>query len=125
MPEETETLVDRLCTCCICGGTNKKFGYTSNIGDVCDFCDGTDKDAYVFLNMAKRESKARTNQSMHNITERLKITDRVKFINEGTCLLDDEFYYYAQKRKARVKGTTKQYQMRGFQHFIDVFGKNK
>jgi len=81
-------------------------------------------DEYIGLQIAHQKMKASRRQSMHNISERLKIVDRVEFPNEGTCLLDGKFYYYAQKKKARVKGTKKQYQMRGFQHFIDVFGKD-
>ena len=60
---------------------------------------------------------------MHNMVERLGLTDRVSFPNEGTCLLDGKFFYYAQKKKARKKGKNKHYSMRGFQHFIDTFGQ--
>jgi hypothetical protein len=70
-----------------------------------------------------RQKRTRNRNAMHNISKRLKILDRVEFPNEGTCLLDGQFYYYAQKRKARVKGKTRYYQMRGFEHFVSVFGR--
>ena len=81
-------------------------------------------DEYEGVNRYRREMRANKRQSMHNMAKRLKIVERVEFPNEGTCLLDGQFYYYAQKKKARVKGNNKYYQMRGFQHFIDVFGKD-
>lgn len=77
---------------------------------------------YAELNEAKKRSRARRRNAMHNIAARKKMLHRVEFPNEGTCLLDGRVYYYAQKRKARVKGRTKYYDMRGFEHFITVFG---
>ena len=74
------------------------------------------------INEAKKKTQARKRNAMHNIAKRLKIAERVEFPNEGTCLLDGRVYYYAQKKKAKVKGTMKYYQMRGFEHFVKVFG---
>jgi len=82
-------------------------------------------DEYGLVRELTRQHRRSKRNAMHNISKRLKILDRVEFPNEGTCLLDGKFYYYAQKRKARVKGKKKMYQMRGFQHFIDVFGKDE
>jgi hypothetical protein len=83
--------------------------------------DDSDSKMWDLIHQAKRASRDRKRNAMYNISERLKILDRVEFVNEGTCLLDGKFYYYAQKKKARVKGKNKYYTMRGFQHFIDVF----
>jgi len=73
----------------------------------------------------RKESRENKRNSMHNMCEKNKIVDRVEFPNEGTCLVDGEFYYYCQSKKARKVGQNKYYQMRGFQHFIDTFLKNK
>lgn len=78
-------------------------------------------DEWDGVHEAVRRSRARKRNAMHNIAERLGISERLEFINEGTCLLDGRVYYYAQKRKARVKGKGKYYQMRGFEHFAQVF----
>lgn len=109
--------------CSLCGKHNTKISYScDDLGNVCLHCDATDKDAYASIKIWRKESRRRKRNAMRNIAKRLKITHRVKFPNEGTCLLDDKVYYYAQKRKARVKGQKKYYQMRGFEHFIKVFG---
>lgn len=109
--------------CSLCGKQSTEISYSCDeLGNVCRHCDATDKDAYASIKIWRKESRRRKRNAMRNIAKRLKITDRVKFPNEGTCLLDDKVYYYAQKRKARVKGQKKYYQMRGFEHFIKVFG---
>lgn len=77
---------------------------------------------YIELNEARKKSRARNRNAMRNIARRMKIEDRVEFPNEGTCLLDGRVYYYAQKKRARVKGEKKYYDMRGFKHFVEVFG---
>lgn len=111
--------------CSLCGQPGE-IKYTSDdIGRVCVHCEATDKDAYAAMRSAKRASKDRNRNAMHNIADKMGVADRVTFPNEGTCLLDGKFYYYAQKKKARVKGKQKYYKMRGFQHFIDRFGKPK
>lgn len=74
------------------------------------------------VNESRKRGKSRRRNAMWNISKRMKILDRVTFPNEGTCLLDGRVYYYAQKRRARVKGTKKYYDLRGFQHFVEVFG---
>jgi hypothetical protein len=85
--------------------------------------DEGDDNLWRILGKARQESCHRRANAMINISKKKKIMDRVEFINDGTCLLDNRVYYYAQKKKARVKGQTKYYQMRGFAHFIKVFGK--
>jgi len=86
-------------------------------------CDDTDKDMWAEMRQGQKRAKARKRNAMHNIAKRMKIEDRVEFPNEGTCLLDGHVYYYAQKKKARVKGRNKYYQMRGFKHFVEVFAR--
>jgi hypothetical protein len=88
-------------------------------------CTDYDDDSGMWeaMRAAQEASRERKRSAMHNISARLKILDRVEFINEGTCLLDGRVYYYAQKKKARVKGEKKYYQMRGFEHFVKVFGR--
>lgn len=81
-------------------------------------------DEWEAMHEARKKSRGRKRNAMHNIAARLGIADRLEFINEGTCLLDGRVYYYAQKRKARVKGQDKYYQMRGFEHFAQVFAFN-
>lgn len=81
----------------------------------------TDFPTVEFAEARKKERKRRR-VAMHNVASRLGILDRVEFPNAGTCLFDDRVYYYAQTRKARVKGQRKYYQMRGFGHFVEVFG---
>ena len=108
--------------CGLCGQV-REIKYTSNdLGPVCVHCEAGDKDMWAGLKNDRTKSRERKRNAMHDIAKRLKITDRVEFPNDGTCILDGHVYYYAQKRKARVKGTKKYYQMRGFEHFVSVFG---
>lgn len=109
--------------CSLCGNT-REIKYTDDeLGDVCDYCESTDKDMWASLKQSRSRGRERKRNAMYNISKRLKILDRVEFPNEGTCLLDGKVYYYAQKKKARVKGQKKYYQMRGFEHFVTVFGR--
>lgn len=111
--------------CSLCGGM-REVKYTSeNLGVVCALCEATDRDLWASLKEDRKKSRERKRNAMHNIAKRMKIESRVEFPNEGTCLLDGKVYYYAQKKKARVKGQSKYYQMRGFQHFVDVFANKK
>jgi hypothetical protein len=64
-------------------------------------------------------------RSLCNMITKFKLADRTKWINNATVLIDDKYYYYAQRRKARVKGKNKYYQMRGFEHFYEVFLREK
>lgn len=109
-------------TCSLCGRDGEIKYSADDIGNVCVHCEATDKDMWASLKHDRQKNRQQKRNAMWNISERLKIMDRVEFPNEGTCLLDGRVYYYAQKRKARVKGEKKYYQMRGFEHFIKVFG---
>lgn len=80
-------------------------------------------DEYEGLREARRRKRRRNRNAMRKAVEKSGVLERVEFINEGTCLLDGKFYYYAQKKTARRKGDSKYYQMRSFEHFIEVFGK--
>jgi hypothetical protein len=111
-----------IATCSLCGREAAICHADDELGNVCIHCEASDKDMWEALKQARQKSQARKRNAMHNIAKRLKILDRVEFPNEGTCLLDGKVYYYAQKRKARVKGQAKYYQMKGFEHFIQVFG---
>jgi hypothetical protein len=52
------------------------------------------------------------------------MTKRIRFINAGTIILDEEFYYYSTCKQARRIGmASKKYQMRGIAHFFKVFAK--
>lgn len=108
--------------CSICGKQQRIKYHAEDIGDVCVHCEASDKDMWRSLREDRKRHRQRKRNAMHNIAKRLKIEHRVEFPNEGTCVLDGRVYYYAQKRKARVKGQNKYYQMRGFEHFIQVFG---
>ena len=109
--------------CRLCGQSGE-IKYTSDdLGPVSVRCEASDEGMWARLRNDRSISRDRKRNAMHNISKRLKITDRVEFPQEGTCLLDGRFYYYSQKRKARVKGTQKCYQMRGFAHFVKVFGE--
>jgi len=69
-------------------------------------------------------TKVRTRKQVNNMIDRLGLRSRVKLLNEGTFEFDEKFIYYCQKKKARVSERgrgMKFYQMRGFQHFVDVF----
>ena len=59
------------------------------------------------------------------IEEKIKkysLTDRHRFINEGTVLIDDKFYYYIQSQKVRVK-KKKIYYNCNFDKFVKIFLK--
>lgn len=52
-----------------------------------------------------------------NRIEKYKLNDRVERINEGTFLFDDKYYYYTNKKKYRLKGTQKNFDVGGFDEF--------
>jgi hypothetical protein len=99
--------------------------YTAESGSVCRHCDKHDRDMWVDLKDGKNAVRDRRRNTLHNQIQKFKLEDRVKFINDGTVVFDNKYYYYCQKKKARVKGNPKQYQMRGFAHFLEVFLKVK
>ena len=111
--------------CSLCGQSSEIKYVCDDLGSVCVHCEATDKDMWAASKHARKKSGERKRNAMHDIGKRMKILDRLEFPNEGTCLLDGRIYYYAKKRKARVKGTTKYYQMRGFEHFVNVFASRK
>lgn len=108
--------------CSLCGDVGPISYVCDELGSVCDHCDATDKDTSALLSASAEKIRDKKRNAMHNIAKRRNILHRVQFPNEGTCLLDGRVYYYAQKRTARVKGKQKYYQMRGFAHFVDIFG---
>ena len=73
--------------------------------------------AHVPIRNAKRQN------SLVNTTKRMKMDERVRFINAGTLILDERVYYYSKSKFAKVKGNKTKYHMRGIQHFFDVFAK--
>jgi hypothetical protein len=76
------------------------------------------------LNTAESKGEYRR-RSLCNMITKFNLMDRTEWINDATVLIDNKYYYYAQKRKARVKGSKKYYQMRGFEHFYEVFLRKK
>ena len=62
----------------------------------------------------KKENKEKV---LENSIKKYKLQDRTKWINEGSIVIDDKYYYYCQSKKAKVKGYNKYYQMRGIQSF--------
>jgi len=73
----------------------------------------------------KRAKQKRHNnrKALSNLIERYNLEDRARWLNPGAVCIDEKFYYYCQKKIAKVKGVDKQYQMRGVQHFYDIFIK--
>ena len=96
------------------------YTYHNESFSLCFKCSEFDNNAYD-LECRKIKRKRKRN-AIENIAKRLKILDRIEMVNEGTCLLDGRVYFYAQTRNARIKGVQKYYQMRGFEHFVEVFG---
>ena len=105
--------------CASCG----KPGHISLAGKrfYCRECD-PDPSGWTALAEAKRKGRERNRQAIYNIAKKMGVLDRIEIqAHGGSCLLDGKVYYYAQKKKARKKGSNKTYQMRGVQHFFDVF----
>lgn len=84
---------------------------------------GLDKDCYDGLNKDRNKAIKRRQDSLENVAERMGLTERVRFINKGTIILDERVYYYSKAKQARVKGKSKKYSMRGVAHFLEVFSK--
>lgn len=84
-----------------------------------------DPSEYDCLNEWKRKTRRKNRSALYNSVEKYKLEGRTKWINEGSVIIDDKYYYYCQSKKARVKGSNKYYKMRGFSHFYDTFLGNK
>jgi len=80
-----------------------------------------EKSLTEIMKEARKERKQRKRNSLENSIKKYKLQDRTKWINEGSVVIDDMYYYYCQSKKAKVKGRNKYYQMRGFSHFYDTF----
>ena len=55
--------------------------------------------------------------------QELNLQDRVEFVNRAIGLFDNKYYFYAYDHKACVKGREKWYNMKDFEHFVEVFLK--
>jgi hypothetical protein len=85
-------------------------------------CHSCEKDAFrEYMREQRQKQGDRRRKSLVNILEKNNLTRRAEFVNEGTVVIDEEFWYYSKAKKARAKGRKNFYQMRGFQHFLDVF----
>lgn len=73
------------------------------------------------LGQAKKEAKRKRRNSIQNKIEEHGLDQRFKFVNSGVLLFDNKYYYYIESRNARRKGNNKRYQMKSFDHFVDVF----
>lgn len=76
---------------------------------------------YECFNNWKRKTKQKKRSALYNSIKKYKLESRTKWINEGSVVIDDKYYYYCQSKKVRVKGNNKYYKMRGFSHFYDTF----
>ena len=112
--------MDKICSLC---SRLKSVSYEGENLIVCEDCEASDKDLWHGLREAKKEQCAKRRKSLVNSVKRFKLEDRAEYPNEATVVIDGKYYYYCQKKKARVKGSKKYYQMRGFSHFVDVFLK--
>ena len=60
-------------------------------------------------------------KAMKNGVWKYRLKDRTKFINGGTILVDDKYYFYSQKKIVRIKGTNEKHKVKSFKHFYDEF----
>lgn len=84
-----------------------------------------DPSSYQCFNEGKRRARRKKRSALENSIKKYKLESRTKWINRGSVVIDDKYYYYCQSKKAKVKGYNKYYQMRGFSHFYDTFLKNE
>ena len=85
-----------------------------------------EKSEYECLHIWRKEARRKKRSSLENSIKKYKLESRTKWINQGSVVIDDKYYYYCQSKKAKVKGHNKYYQMRGFSHFYDTFlGEDK
>ena len=70
-----------------------------------------------------KEYKNWNTKSLFNGVEKYRIGHRTKKINAGTILVDDKYYFYAQKKFVRIKGSNEQIKVISFKHFYDQFLK--
>lgn len=117
--------MDKCYVCLRLPTENNPMVYVCDRGVVCKDCDSSDRDAWADLKEARKKAREKRRNTLHNQIRKFKLENRVEFINDGTVVFDNKYYYYCQKKKARVKGNPKQYQMRGFAHFLEVFLKVK
>lgn len=62
-------------------------------------------------------------KALRNGVYKYRISHRTKWINCGTILVDDKYYFYCQKKIVRIKGTQDKYKVQSFKHFYDQFLK--
>jgi hypothetical protein len=79
-------------------------------------------DGLRLYNQQKKEYKR---SDVKNGLRNYQLQSRARWINEGTIIIDEKYYYYMQSKKARVKGSNKRYDMNNFTHFYNVFLKPK
>jgi hypothetical protein len=63
-------------------------------------------------------------KAMANGVIKYNISHRTKYINDGTILVDDKYYFYCQKKIVRIKGTQEKHEVKSFKHFYDQFLRN-
>lgn len=84
-----------------------------------------DTNDFSGFNEFKKIRREKRRNSLYNMINRLNLGNRCEFINDGTVLFDGKYTYYCQSKKAKCRNNPKYYQMRGFQHFVDVFLNRK
>lgn len=58
-----------------------------------------------------------------SIIEELEMSNRTVILDNSNAIIDGKFIFNFMENKAKVKGRDKQYQMKNFKHFVDVFLK--
>jgi hypothetical protein len=80
-------------------------------------------DEWVGMREWRKEYRNWNWKSLKNGIEKYNLTNRTKWINSGTILVDDKYYFYCQKKKVRIKGTNIYHKVKSFKHFYDEFVK--
>ena len=76
------------------------------------------------LHEERRKRRQGKRDSLARQVDKYKLQGRAKIINGGgTMIVDGKYIYHCQSKKARVKGRSEHYKMRGFNHFYDTFLK--
>lgn len=60
---------------------------------------------YKIINETNRKKRSINRNTIETKLEKYKLENRVEYINDGTLLFDNLYYYYIQKKKYRKKGT--------------------
>ena len=109
--------------CHVCGKIDVLISYGSGNEACCEHCDFSDADMWEAIKIDRREKRHKNIQRMDDNILKLDLENLIVYVNNGTICFNNQYYYYAQKKEIRPKGTKRYYGTFTSKQAIEIFKK--